>query len=486
MNEIKPFIIALALLTLGYAGVVSAAPSLQYMRTLLPVDSTENIGTSTAKWDEGWFNSINVGSCTGCSGGGFSFPFTKQAGGEQATSTTLGFFNGFLSLASSTIRAQLNLPLLSDGGLGVFGGQVISGATTTAGTGLTYSGNAFNVNTIQNIAKLSNLTSNGFVKTSGGDGTLSVDTATYLSSIGSGTNGQLAYWGGTNNLGSVATGTISSSGGITTTAGRSAVGGALSIACDVASGSIPGCLSAADWTTFNGKLGAMTFAYPFSSFADWGTHNATSSLIGFRAGLYSTASSTIGAGGAGTGLTIFGGATTTGQLLVLGSTTLQNFTGTNATMASTTVTGAFLAGNATTSNLYLPSGFITGGGTASAPAGYISATTSPSFFIASTTKGIENRGYGAGTSTFPVGKYREPRIIRTLSCFATSTAPAGYNIRFRAGDTFSSQYFCDNNNRTISVGFTIPKGTQFFTEMAPASTTADYANPTWDWNKLAP
>lgn len=47
-------------------------------------------------------------------------------------------------------------------------------ATTTAGTGLTYSGNAFNVNTSQNIATLSNLTSNGFVYTAGAAGTLNI------------------------------------------------------------------------------------------------------------------------------------------------------------------------------------------------------------------------------------------------------------------------------------------------------------------------
>lgn len=49
----------------------------------------------------------------------------------------------------------------------------------TFSTGLTRSTNTVTVNTTQNIAKLSNLTSNGFVKTSGGDGTLSVDTASY-------------------------------------------------------------------------------------------------------------------------------------------------------------------------------------------------------------------------------------------------------------------------------------------------------------------
>lgn len=47
-------------------------------------------------------------------------------------------------------------------------------ATTTAGTGLSYNGTSFTVNTSQNIATLSNLTANGYVKTSGSAGTLSV------------------------------------------------------------------------------------------------------------------------------------------------------------------------------------------------------------------------------------------------------------------------------------------------------------------------
>lgn len=49
-------------------------------------------------------------------------------------------------------------------------------ATTTFSTGLTYTGatNAVTVNTSQNISTLSNLTSNGYIKTSGGTGALSV------------------------------------------------------------------------------------------------------------------------------------------------------------------------------------------------------------------------------------------------------------------------------------------------------------------------
>jgi phage-related tail fiber protein len=50
----------------------------------------------------------------------------------------------------------------------------------TFSTGLTRSTNTVTVNSTQLILKLSNLTSNGFVKTSGGDGTLGIDTATYL------------------------------------------------------------------------------------------------------------------------------------------------------------------------------------------------------------------------------------------------------------------------------------------------------------------
>jgi hypothetical protein len=64
----------------------------------------------------------------------------------------------------------------------------------TFSTGLTRTTNTITVNTSQNISTLSNLTSNGFVKTSGGTGALSIDTNTYqvtktISSITSNTTG---------------------------------------------------------------------------------------------------------------------------------------------------------------------------------------------------------------------------------------------------------------------------------------------------------
>jgi hypothetical protein len=116
--------------------------------------------------------------------GGSTFPFTSVAG-YNSTSTVIGFTGGLFSTASSTFSGTLNLPSLSNGGLAVFGGVVSSGATTTAGTGLTYSGNAFNVNTTQNITALSNLTNNGVAYTSNGNGTLNTVATTSLSTNGS-------------------------------------------------------------------------------------------------------------------------------------------------------------------------------------------------------------------------------------------------------------------------------------------------------------
>lgn len=79
------------------------------------------------------------------------------------------------------------------------------------------SGNTVTVNTTQNISRLSGLTSNGFVKTISSNGTLCVDTATYLSCV--------------NNLATVAVGNLNSvTGAVSSSFGyqNSAVGCAVS------------------------------------------------------------------------------------------------------------------------------------------------------------------------------------------------------------------------------------------------------------------
>ncbi|MDO8575517.1 MAG: NYN domain-containing protein, partial [bacterium] len=91
---------------------------------------------------------------------------------------------GTTTLANASTTAITNsgstwLTSLSIGGLAVnSNGLVYSSATTTAGTGLAYFGNAFNVNTSQNISVLSNLSSNGAILTSGSNGTLGIYTGT--------------------------------------------------------------------------------------------------------------------------------------------------------------------------------------------------------------------------------------------------------------------------------------------------------------------
>ncbi len=91
-----------------------------------------------------------------------------------------------------------------------------------------------------------------------------------------------------------------------------------------------GYLSATDFNTFNNKVSSSSLlallaplsAFPFSPTTAFGAAaNATSTLIGFNAGLYALASSTIGNGTQQGGLTINGGATTTGTLNVLGTGT---------------------------------------------------------------------------------------------------------------------------------------------------------------------
>jgi hypothetical protein len=80
----------------------------------------------------------------------------------------------------------------------------------TFSTGLTRAVNTITVNTSQNITRLSNLTTNGLVQTSGGIGTLSINTNTYLTTINnsnwSGT--QLSVANGGTGLTSIVAGSI--------------------------------------------------------------------------------------------------------------------------------------------------------------------------------------------------------------------------------------------------------------------------------------
>lgn len=111
---------------------------------------------------------------------GAQFLGALSTGIVKNTTTT-----GVLSIATAGTDYQAPITLTTTGtsGAATFISNTLNipqyaGTTYTAGTGLTLTTGTFSVNTSQNIATLSNLTSNGFVTTSGGAGTLSVTGST--------------------------------------------------------------------------------------------------------------------------------------------------------------------------------------------------------------------------------------------------------------------------------------------------------------------
>lgn len=135
-------------------------------------------------------------------GGSSAYPFPLL---PNSTSTTVGFFSGLFSNSSTTINTKLLLPFLSSGVTYIgSNSQLASAATTTCptfSTGLSYSGTAASciggtngnvtVNTSQSITVLSNLTNNGFVQTSGGNGTLGVQQ--FPCTVAQGCTNKIAY-----------------------------------------------------------------------------------------------------------------------------------------------------------------------------------------------------------------------------------------------------------------------------------------------------
>lgn len=123
---------------------------------------------------------ITIASTGGVSGGtnGYVTRWTSAS----ALSTGKFIDNGTVTGVNATSSSvTFNL----QGNAGTANPFVVASSTGTAlltvsPAGLVTVANNLTVSGSANIAKLSNLTSNGFVKTGNGDGTLSIDTATYL------------------------------------------------------------------------------------------------------------------------------------------------------------------------------------------------------------------------------------------------------------------------------------------------------------------
>src|SRR3990167_999224 len=137
MKELKPFLISLLVVTSLFLGITAyAAPNGRYEFNLWPVtDNRYELGTTTLRWFR-FFSSyasttqlsadslcLNSDTCrtTWPTGGSGTFSWTPTSWGVS-TSTTLGFLNGFLSTASSTINSNLLIT----------GNSTTTNATTTA------------------------------------------------------------------------------------------------------------------------------------------------------------------------------------------------------------------------------------------------------------------------------------------------------------------------------------------------------------------
>lgn len=168
------------------------------VQTIAAASSAEVIcvlitGTSAASWDSIYTTSSGTGSVTSVSvvsANGFTGTVATATTTPAITLTTsiTGVLKGngtAISAASAGTDYQAPITLTTTGtsGAATFISNTLNipnyaNTTYSAGTGLTLTSTTFSVNTSQNIATLSNLTSNGIVTTSGGGGTLSVTATT--------------------------------------------------------------------------------------------------------------------------------------------------------------------------------------------------------------------------------------------------------------------------------------------------------------------
>ena len=144
--------------------------------TALSIASRDSLGKLKANTAETWETPRNLAgnSVNGSANVPFANKFIVQ--GTTDTGLTSAQFLG--ALATGIVKNTTSTGVLSIATSGTD-----YEAPLTFSTGLTRSTNTVTVNTSQNITKLSNLPTNGFVKTSATDGTLIIDSNTYLTTI---------------------------------------------------------------------------------------------------------------------------------------------------------------------------------------------------------------------------------------------------------------------------------------------------------------
>lgn len=262
-------LIAFGLGAIFFAGVALAAPNNTFQRNLLPeINQTYDLGSTTPnlQWKGVYTKDLFVsGTCTGCGG----------SSNTISTTTVPSFAVGNLTYLTGTIPTSIGgvatTTLTATTPLSLSNAISVIGATPSVLTCAVASGSLAGCLSSADWTTFNAKQASGF----------QIATTSTVAISG------LAYFTDTTPtvLGSVATGTVSvGSTALTVTAGRSVIGGALSIDCATSSGSQNGCLSSTDWTTFNGKLGSYdAWTHPSAA------KSATTSLMVFNGNASTTA-----------------------------------------------------------------------------------------------------------------------------------------------------------------------------------------------------
>ncbi|MBX4206307.1 hypothetical protein KW784_00735, partial [Candidatus Parcubacteria bacterium] len=407
------------------------------------------------------------------SGSSFNYPFFTS-GTMQATSTNLALFGGFFSNASSTVNNSF----------------LVAGSSTLQTTAIT---------------AIRNLATNGFVKTSGGTGALSVDTTTYLSAMSfaypfltsgtiQATSSVIGLYGGflssaSSTLASTTVTTLLATNASTTNLAITSI--AASSLVKTAPGGSGALIAATAGTDY---LASMTFAYPFTKQANG--DNSTTTLIGLYGGFFSNASSTVNnsflVAGSTTlqAFTAIQGTITSGtstnwyvtNFLANGSTTLQAFTATQGTITSATSTNSYITNllvqgsttlqaftatqgtitSATSTNLYATN--LLAQGSTTLQKFTASEGTTTSFFATTANFGniaTDIVNYKSGILNFLNRATTTLQVTDTAWVIATNTAAAAYPLMSfnNSAGTSTIQFFgATTTGLTVGVGMGIPMG----------------------------
>ena len=276
------------------------APLSNIYRSVIPETTAKYyIGTSspsTIEWNGIYVKDIVISvTCTGCSGAGATFPFTPTSWGNSTTSV-IGFTQGIISNASTTF-SQLTSGLVgNNNGLlysfassSIFGFLPLSAydawthpiTTQSATTSVLITSGGLVVNASSTFSTLGS----GFIGLNNGltygvasssifgfTPLSSYDAFTHASATDSATTSVMTLTGGlvsnaSSTFATLGTGTVNTNngrlyGGATTTFSTGLTYATGAVTCDTASGSVFGCLSAANWTAFNAKQATIAVTYP--------------------------------------------------------------------------------------------------------------------------------------------------------------------------------------------------------------------------------